>query len=94
MFGAESFDNDDQSDRKCAMQKFKAAEGDLINNIRTSHKQFQLSLVKKDGNYNSNHSLVMRRRFEMSELKITGTIFNYWDNIPSITRSDMMIRGS
>ena len=76
------------------MQKFKAAEGVLINNIRTLHKQFPVEFgEEKDGNYNSNHSLVMRRRFEMSELKITGTIFNYWDNIPSITRSDMIIRG-
>ena len=70
MLGAESFDND-QSDRKCAMQKFKAAEGVLINNIRTLHKQFPVEFgEEKHGNYNSNHSLVMRRRFEMSESKI------------------------
>jgi hypothetical protein len=50
MLGAESFDND-QSDRKCAMQKFNAAEGDLINNIRTLLKQFPVEFgEEKDGN--------------------------------------------
>ena len=53
------------------MQKFKAAEGVLINNIRTWHKQFPVEFgEEKDANYNSNHTVVMRRRLEMSESKI------------------------